>query len=413
MIRQMPPGTVVLGLAIGPQEQLVAASVWRSSERLEQRTHLSEAGVGFQAKHLLAQLHLPTDADRTPKRGASANRTETWLTLRNLLGPALDAVLSAALAAGARRVAVLAPGALRPLPILGLHVGGKPLFEQASGVLHLPSLAAESLHDQGDGEACVLGRQRVEGDTSFGECAVETLRRWFEPAILQPPPPGSSWIVEAEQLEPIARSLHSLRFYGVGSTVTVRPALSCMDLDGNRRWVENNTRDLFLPCCAGVELWAATSGLGPVEGILHDDEDRIPGLARAFLLSGATGALDLAWPVHDLVKALVCERFTTLRRCRGVAAADALTAAVAWSAELLSRWRGVAISAPSIRDALGWLDNARRAAASDAGLHPGAVVPFAACQNAPSIAGKSASEIADEVNSPIHYAAFRLWGWFR
>jgi CHAT domain-containing protein len=186
-----------------------------------------------------------------------------------------------------------------------------------------------------------------------------------------------------------------------------------MDLDGNRRWVENNTRDLFLPCCAGVELWAATSGLGPVEGILHDDEDRIPGLARAFLLSGATGALDLAWPVHDLVKALVCERFTTLRRCRGVAAADALTAAVAWSAELLSRWRGVAISAPSIRDALGWLDNARRAAASDAGLHPGAVVPFAACQNAPSIAGKSASEIADEVNSPIHYAAFRLWGWFR
>lgn len=413
MLRQMPPGTVVLGLAIGPQERLVAASVWRSSERLEQRAHLSEAGVGFQAKHLLAQLHLPTDADTTPRRGAATNRTETWLTLRNLLGPALDAVLGAALAAGARRVAVLAPGALRPLPILGLHVGGKPLFEQASGVLHLPSLAAESLHDQGDGEACVLGRQRAEGDTSFGECAVETLRRWFEPAILRPPPPGSSWIVETEQLEPIARSLHSLRFYGVGSTVTVRPALSCMDLDGNRRWVENNTRDLFLPCCAGVEIWAATSGLGPMEAILRDDEDRIPGLARAFLLSGATGALDLAWPVHDLVKALVCERFNTLQRRRGVAAADALTEAVTWSAALLGRWRGVAISAPSIRDALGWLDDARRAAASDAGLPSKAVVPFAACQNAPSIAGKSASEIADEVSSPVHFAAFRLWGWFR
>jgi CHAT domain-containing protein len=265
--------------------------------------------------------------------------------------------------------------------------------------------------EAGNREACLLGRQDVEGDTAFGECAIETRRRWFEPRVLRPPHAVTTEIVEVFQLEPISRMLRSLSLYGVGSAVATTPALTCFDLEGQRRFIENNTRDLFLPRCEVVELWAATAGSGPVEGILRDDGDRIPGLARSFLLSGAAGVIDLAWPVHDLVKALVCERFGILRGTHGMVGSTALAVALAWCADVLRRWRDAAQDAWSLREALAWLDEIRRAAAKDAGLTPIAVKPFSDRGDAPSVAGCSPRALMDEVNEPVHFASFRWWGW--
>ncbi|WP_437737341.1 CHAT domain-containing protein [Sorangium sp. So ce1335] len=409
LLRRLPPGTVVLGMALGPEGRLIAAAVWSADGRTQQRVHLADAEAGWQVRYLLAEMHVLAAAEATPARGAAGERRERWGALQERLGPVLNDVLEPALDGGARRVAVLAPGALRPLPLLGVVVGGRPLFERAA-VLHLPSLGFARVREEGSRDACLLGRQRAAGDTSFGESAIETLRRWFEPRILRPPREVTTMIVEVDQLEPIARTLRSLRLYGAGSAVTTSPALACLTLEGQRHFSENSTRGLFLPRCE-VEIWGATSGSGPVEAILRDDRDQIPGLARSFLLSGAVGALDLAWPVPDLVKALVCERFGVARRAEGMTGPAALAAALAWSAETLQQWRGAASGAWGPGDALRWLDEARRAAARDAGLRSESVVAFAARADAPSLAGLSVPEILDEACCPAHLAAFRWWGW--
>ncbi|HSN98115.1 MAG TPA: hypothetical protein VLS89_07450, partial [Candidatus Nanopelagicales bacterium] len=359
---------------------------------------------------LLAEMHSPLDADSSPACGVAGERGERWRKLEARLNPVLDAVLGPALETGAQHVFVLAPGALRTLPLIGLRASGQPLFARVSSVVHLPSLDNATPLDEGSREACLLGKHHVEGDTAFGESAIETLRRWFEPRVLRPPQEATTTIVEVDQLEPIATTLRSLRFYGVGSVMAVRPALACMDLEGQRRFIENNTRDLFLPHCE-VELWAATAGSGPVDTILRDNEDRIPGLARCFLLSGARGVLDLAWPVHDLVKALICERFGIERRTGRFSGPAALAAAISWAAETLLRWRDAAGTAQSPREALAWLDEVRRAAARDAGPDPRAVISFASRADAPCIAGRSVREILDEVCCSAHFAAFRWWGW--
>jgi CHAT domain-containing protein/tetratricopeptide (TPR) repeat protein len=411
LLRNLPEGTVVLGLAIGVQGRLIVSAVWSGERGTQQRAQLTNATIGWRIREILAQLHLSTEADITPARGASAGRSELWRALQALLEPVLDAVLGPALDEGALSVAVLAPGALRPLPLVGLRVGGRPLFERVSSVLHLPSLAAAMPPEAGNCEACLVGRQDVEGDTAFGECAIGTRRHWFEPRVLRPPHAVTTEIVEVFQLEPISRMLRSLSLYGVGSAVATTPALACLDLEGQRRFIENNTRDLFLPRCEVVEIWAATAGSGPIEGILRDDGDRIPGLARSFLLSGAAGVIDLAWPVHDLVKALVCERFGILRGTQGMAGASALAGALAWCAEVLRRWREAAQDSWSLGEALTWLDEVRRAAAKDAGLTPTAVIPFSARRDAPSIAGRSPRALMDDVNEPVQFASFRWWGW--
>jgi tetratricopeptide (TPR) repeat protein len=411
-LRRMPPGVVILGVTISVGGELIAAATWNTGAGLEQRVHMTSGPTGWHVRHLLAGLHAPQLADGTTDRGTSASRRETWATLQRELAPVLDAVLGPALAHGALGVAVMAPGSLRPLPWLGLLVGGRPLHACSLGVMLLPSLGWEPQRSGTTGEACLLGREREEGDTSFGEAAVETLRRWFEPRVIRPPRERTTTITEVDQLDPIAPTLRTLRLYGVGNLETISPAVASLNIEGRRKLADWNTRGLVLKHCEVVELWAATAGSGPHAAILHDDCDRIPGLVRSFLLCGAGGVLDLAWPIHDLVKAIVCERFGTLHRTDQTRGPEALGRAVAWTADLLERWRADC-KAPHLIDALGWLDEARRVAARDAGRRDADVIPFAGRADAPSVAGRSAAEVIEEACSPVHLAAFRFWGWFQ
>jgi hypothetical protein len=380
---------------------------------MEQRVHVTRDPAGARVRHLLADLHRPEPEDHAAVRGVSSRRRELWDELRAAVEPALQTVLGPALHDGPLGVAVLAPGSLRPLPLLGLHVDGRPLYERSLGVMLLPSLDTQPAHHGATGEACLLGRERDEGDTSFGEAAVETLRRWFEPRVIRPPREATTTIVEVDQLEPIAPTLRTLRLYGVGNVETMTPTLASINLEARRKLTDRNTRGLLLRRCEVVELWAATAGSGPVDAILRDDRDRIPGLVRSFLLCGAAGVIDLAWPVPDLVKALVCERFGVLHRASSVRGPEALGRAVAHTGNLLDAWRSAATGTASLGEALGWLDEARRAAAREAALREEDVRPLAARADAPSVAGRSVIEIIEEACAPVHLAAFRFWGWFQ
>jgi tetratricopeptide (TPR) repeat protein len=412
-LRHMPTSLVVLGLAISPGGELIAASVWNTGDATEQRVHVTQGPTGARVRHLLADLHQPEATDETTARGASSRRRELWDELQRAIEPALQPVLGPALERGPLSVAVLAPGSLRPLPLLGLHVGGRPLYERSLGVMLLPSLGAEPGRHGATSEACLLGRERDEGDTSFGEAAVETLRRWFEPRVIRPPREATTTIVEVDQLEPIAPTLRALRLYGVGNVETMAPTLASMNLEGRRKFSDRNTRGLLLRRCEVVELWAATAGSGPESGIRRDDRDRIPGLVRSFLLCGAAGVVDLAWPVPDLVKALVCERLGVLSRAGSLRGPEALGRAVAETAEFLRAWRSAAIGAATMGEALDWLDGARRAAAREAKLPEKDLIPLVARADAPSVVGRSVVEVIEEACAPVHLAAFRFWGWFQ
>ena len=95
-----------------------------------------------------------------------------------------------------------------------------------------------------------------------------------------------------------------------------------------------------------------------------------------------------------------------------VPAPEALAVALSWSAHLLDGCRERA-AATSPRHLLARLDEARRSAAREDGLDATAVIPFATRADSPTFAGLSAREIVEEACSPVHFAAFRLWGWIQ
>lgn len=409
LLRQVPPGWVVVGLGEDLAGRLVLASVSRSAGTLEGRVYGSPGPAGAMIRQSLARLHTASAVAETVE--THAERRRAWKNIEEALSPALEAVLGAELDRGRPMIAVLAPGGLRSLPYLGVRVRGRPLFESVGGVLHIPSLSVEPTSNDGSREACVFGKDPVEGDTSFGEAVVETLRRWFEPTVIRPAREQTTDIVEADQIDAVSRQLRALRLYGAESTVSTSPVLAGLNVGGRRRFSDQNTRGTFLPRCEVVELWADTAGAGPAMGARHDDRDRIPGLARSFLLSGAAYVVDLAWRIPDIVKALLCERFGMLRRTHVDRVPVVLAAAVVETARCLADLRAAAGEWTSVQDVLTWLDEARRARARDLGLDARRVVPFAARAQAPGVRGRSVEELLDEVCDPVHLAAARCWGW--
>lgn len=77
--------------------------------------------------------------------------------------------------------------------------------------------------------------------------------------------------------------------------------------------------------------------------------------------SSTLAGLCLIWPVSDLVKALVCERYGLVRWRLSLAPAEALTQSVSWAHRLIDDWAQARVEHIGWRSALLWLDQARRA----------------------------------------------------
>jgi hypothetical protein len=119
--------------------------------------------------------------------------------------------------------------------------------------------------------------------------------------------------------------------------------------------------------------------------------------------------LDLAWPVHDVVKALVVEQFAILRESENGPDSLLLGAAVCMVEEVLERWRSMSAGFTDVRMALRSLDDFRRYSANSSGLDPRAVVPFEPLYEAPCVA-TSVAELVGVLTRPSQLGACRWWG---
>jgi hypothetical protein len=360
----------------------------------------------------LVELLRPHAEDEKSSRGISGPRRAAWARLEEALAPVLEALV---LPDGERPMlswSVFAPGALRALPLLGLRVKGRSLAAQVQGLFHAPCLGFGGSRKPEEGRdftACLLARERRHGSTLLGEAAMETLRGAHPPELLvdvRERPPAS--VVEVDVLQPHAERIRTLRLYGVGSTDSVNDTLAMFGLEGGQVLRDRNLHELRLPHCRVVELWACTAGSADMRRVLLDDGDRIPGLAASFLCNGAEAVIDLAWPVHDVVKALVCEQYGWLRRIQGHGP-EALAAAVRETHSMVEQLRGLPAGSSS-GEVLGHLDESRRLAMRKHGFTGSSVVPFAAARGGSGWTELEGDGMVEELCHPLHLGAFRWWG---
>ncbi|MDY7231706.1 CHAT domain-containing protein [Hyalangium rubrum] len=369
---RVPRGKGVLAILLGLSAAPLAAALWHDKRGL--RGHVvrsQDLGLGMTLAAVL-------------EANESEARYRAWEKLEKHLAPFIEQLLRPA-TEEALHWSVIAPGALRPLPWLGLPMGGKHrLYQRVASLRLLPSFGFEEplpQQEQATQRACLLLPEHEEGDTSFGEAAIGTLRNAFPPEVLLDPSLQVDW-----------SHVRSLRVYGSGS----------------RAFTSEDTLQVLLPGCEEVELWAASSGGADASLPGLDAADRIPGLAGNFLACGARAVLDLAWPIHDLVKALVCEQFAHAR-AENPRGAAALCLAVQRTRDLLAQWSKQARRSSSLPHALGLLDERRRA--SMAGyLPPDALLPFADRHGAPSLRSVTVDGLIKDLLHPSHLAAFRWWG---
>ncbi|HET7503075.1 MAG TPA: CHAT domain-containing protein, partial [Kofleriaceae bacterium] len=207
-----------------------------------------------------------------------------------------------------------------------------------------------------------------------------------------------------------ADELGSLRMYGVGAPESLNATTAGLRLEQRRALGGHNLASMRLGRCELVEIWACVAGGSDALRLLRNDGDQLPGLAADFLSAGARGVLDLAWPIPDLVKAVMCEQFGFARSSIGwgpVALRDAVFAV----AGLLREWVDRARGASSVHEALAVLDSARRWIAADTHhVDPSGIVPFAGEGEAPSLVGLTVQTFLEEMTHPSHLAAFRWWG---
>jgi hypothetical protein len=408
-LRQLPAGRGILALAIDGLHGLLGACLWRDERGPGQR--LMRVADPALTK-LVLDLMTPRAIDGTHARGRCAERREAWTRLNRWLAPHLHELWADGLTSPLHWY-VLAPGALRSLPLLGLHAGKKRIAASVESLVHIPSLGfskappASSLAVR---SACLLARNRDEGDTSFGEAAIETLRRAFPCEVMDPRKLRDRAIVEAEALEAVASELASLRLYGVGASAPLNATTAGLRLEGRRELGGHNLANLRLGLCDSVEIWACVAGGSDVRSLLRNDSDRLPGLVTDFLAAGARGVLDLAWPVPDLVKAVVCEQFG-FARSKTKWGPTALRYAIYAVAGLLGEWADRARNTSSVPEALAWLDSARRFVAAEIHhIDPSCIIPFADRGEASGLAGSTVPALLEEMKHPSHLAAFRWWG---
>lgn len=407
----LPPGQGVIGLTFGPLGQLIGMVQWNSGEGSKGRMHVSPEAGRYLKQHLL-ELMTPNMLDESLRRGSATIRGNAWLELQK----GMDDFLRKLLGKRAHHPIawrVFAPGALRSLPWLGLTNKNVPLFQYSTAVTHLPAFRFDGgvpiLSSRTT--ACLLAPHHESGTTSFGEAVVTTLRRWFPPeVVLDPTRFSGSEVVEVHPLERCGPTIGRVRFYAVGGLQATSDGTAELLLAGGRTFTQLETGGLYLGRCDGVELWDETASIGPISRLMSDDSDRIPGLAHAFFQAGAQSVLDLAWPIHDIVRALICERYTVLRERGGLSGARALTQAVReWSA-LLRRLQTEGSQFSHVEQVLVWLDKERSVLARTAGLDPSCMVGLNTMRSAPSLNGLDAAAVVQDICHPVHLAAFRWWG---
>lgn len=413
-LQRIPSGHAILGLMSGPASNVLACCVWRNSHGLQQQTYASTP-MQAMSSGLASLFHEIKDIQEP--RGMAGLRASNWLSVRDALSTVLKPVLGPALRQKERlRLGILAPGSLRLLPMVGAMVGAMDLLDCVDTVVHLPALRFGDVYlapPQDDGRtACLFADEWGSSELVFGRAALATLRRAFPSLILDPREYKGKRVVELDTIKEHAQQIQSLRLYGQGSVLALNPTTAHIQLAGERGLGTINVVDL-LPACDAVELWACTSGpsISEVEYVLRNHCDRLPGLVPHFLTCGARGVLDLAWPVHDLVKALVCERYGLVRRISASSGQRALVEALRWTRRLLSDWQAARAELISLPAALCWLDEARRAAVVALGGDPQVIEPYRkALDYSPTLATTSVQELLTEVCQPCHLAAFRYWG---
>lgn len=395
MLADIPQGTCLLSCTITPQHEIVMATIARGRDGLQRRVSLRRDGLRL--RHLVLGLIGPYPEEFADDRDPARDRTAAWLAVQELLASQLAECLPDP--GDGMRLAVFAPGSLRGLPWSRLVSG-------FLGVWQVPMLGWWPSRPTPPDLACWLEPVDAPASTRLGEAVIAGLRTVSPPRmIIGGAAAPQRDTPEAQQVEHAAASgLQRLRFYGQG-IVGITDAVTGLQLSGERPFIDRNLANTRFVPGAEVELWAATQSLGDCGRALLDHGDRLPGLVHGLLSAGAIAVLDLAWPIHDLVKALVCEHFSLLRVTRSIDGAVALTRAQQWCATLIAALLSRRHEFTDVQTVLTCIDTERRRTARELGSDPSALVPLPP----PAWSGETTAWL-DEIASPSHLAAFRWWG---
>lgn len=400
-LRTLPVGQAIVGLFTGAMDTLWCAVCWNDGTGTKERLASSDPGVASRAACLLLDL---TMANRV------AGLQSKWARLQTLIQPVLNAALGPVVTEMKLHLRVLAPGAFRSLPWLGLQINGMSAVDSFASIRLMPALGMPTSMQQRDAAlktACWLVTcDPTEGDTQLGEAAISTMRTAFAPR----------WILDVR--DDVAQALPIYKLWERDNAVE---CLRLYSMDSNLR--DTGTAASFncgrgqvfsplglpgpLPHCQLAEVWAVTAGWSEQERLGREDGDTIPGLAGVLLAHGVGSVLELAWPVPDLIKALVCETYTCYRETAVPFPPMALSMAIAQVQAILSSWYHHRHSFTSVREALNWLDNERKQHYAASTLDKEDFVPFA------DVLVPDSADPANYITEhcePVHLAAFRFWG---
>lgn len=409
LLRNQDENTVILSLFLGTAREPVACAIWNDGSRIHQVAEVGQPLSGFLFTRQAVQVLGPGDTDYTPEVGVSPGRDSAWSELRGTLDGILAQVLEE-MTGTQHRLLVFNPGPFRSVPFIGLTIRGKPLWSCFDSICHLPDLrSVERRPAKGTAAYCAVGHETDEGEIRFGRAAVDTLRRWFPPRWIGDAKDNAvDEVVEIKRLAEIGPNVESVRLYAMGHPMEMGPGSAGILWGEDRMMGTAHLLRVHLPLGPTVELWSATSTMTEMLDIIRLDGDHLPPLVRSFLTSGATSAMDVAWPVHDLVQALVAERVGVLRSHDGFDGARALVHAVRWVDQTLTKMRSIA-TFTAATEILAWLDGARHEAAKAAGLDPSAIVPFAPLSHIPSVA-MDAAALVEILSRSSNLSAYRWWG---
>lgn len=388
--RSLQPGYGCVGVFATPMGTLGFVAAWNAGAGLEQ-SNASVSSVEI----------LPHLARLLMSGPGEADATAAFSAIDDVLREPLRELLGTALKGPPLHWSVLAPGPLRSLPWLGLHAGSKRIAEGVLSWAHVASISKGApLAPKGRPRvASLLTREPSEGSTVFTAHVEDALRRWrpVDLCVERAAPNGRN-IDEVLLLEPTAPTLDLFRVCSVGSPQAVSAVTAGFQLDRSRTFGVHNLIDTAWAHGARIELWTDHHSLDDMMLALGRGQDRLPGLVGPLLAGGAQSVLDLAWPIHDLVKALVLEQYAW--QGGGVVS---LRRAVESVRTLLTAWSKHAVHASSLLEALTMLETGRALLVERSGAPPVALARF-------TVPSGDVQTFVRDVLDPVHLAAFRWWG---